>query len=105
MIRKGDWKYIHFSWYGNLLFNIKSDPGEFNNLAGKPESRAVEDELHAALTSLLDPEAVTRRGFDEHDKRLNAFIREMPAEQFYQMLLSRLGPGQARSITYRHYKA
>src|SRR5262249_44218077 len=29
MIRRGDWKYIYFSYYSdNLLFNLRDDPGE-----------------------------------------------------------------------------
>jgi choline-sulfatase len=105
MIRKGDWKYIHFTWYGDLLFNLRSDPGEFENLAGKPEHKGIQQELHGILTSLLDPDAVTRRAFDEHDKKLKAMIKQNNSEQFYQLLVKRLGPGQARSLTYRHYKA
>ncbi len=42
MIRQGDWKYVHYTWYGDLLFNIKQDPGEFHNLAGNPAHRDVQ---------------------------------------------------------------
>ncbi|MBM4085083.1 MAG: DUF4976 domain-containing protein, partial [Planctomycetes bacterium] len=31
------------------LFDLQSDPSEFNNLAGKPDAAAVERELKAAL--------------------------------------------------------
>ena len=30
MIRKGPWKYLHFTWYDDLLFNLDEDPGEFS---------------------------------------------------------------------------
>jgi choline-sulfatase len=103
MIRRGPWKYIHFTWYGNLLFDLKSDPGEFHNLSGRPEYRQIEQEMEAALRALLDPEAVNRRAFERHDAVLQAMIKQSNAEQFYKQLERRLGPGQARSLTFRHY--
>jgi choline-sulfatase len=103
MIRKGDWKYIQFTWYGNLLFNLKTDPGEIHNLAGRPEHRKIEGELHGALQKLIDPEAVTRRCFDRHNEVLDAMVRQNDSEQFYKLLEKRLGRGQARSMTYLHY--
>ncbi len=26
MVRKGPWKYIHFTWHDDLLFNLDNDP-------------------------------------------------------------------------------
>lgn len=104
MIRKGDWKYIYFSWYEPLLFNLKDDPGELRNLAGKPESAAVQKELHGMLTSLLDPDAVTRRAFDEQERRLMAMVRANTATEFCEELAGRLGQGQARALTHRYYR-
>jgi choline-sulfatase len=103
MIRKGDWKYMYFTWYGNLLFHLKSDPGEFQNLSGQPDYKEIEQGLHSILTSLVDPDAVTRRAFDEHDKQLRTMIQQRTARQFYDLLVKRLGPGQAASLTYHHY--
>jgi choline-sulfatase len=46
MIRRGEWKYIYFSAYSdNLLFDLRKDPEELNNLAGTAESTAIEREL------------------------------------------------------------
>jgi choline-sulfatase len=103
MIRKGDWKYIHFTWYGELLFHLKDDPGELNNLAGKPEYAGILRERRSILTSQLDPEAVTQRAFQEQERRLRNFVRAKTAEEFFQMLRGRLGPGQARVLTGKYY--
>lgn len=104
MIRKGDWKYIYFSWYDPLLFNLKDDPGELHNLAGAPEFASVRNELHAMLTSLVDPDAVTERAFAEQDRRLKAMIEKNSAEEFYEELENRLGAGQARVLTKKYYR-
>ena len=49
LIRKGDWKYIHFTWYNDLLFNVKEDPGEFNNRADDPVLAEIKAELLARI--------------------------------------------------------
>lgn len=42
MIRKGDWKYIHFTWYDDLLFNLAKDTGEFDNLIQDQETVEIQ---------------------------------------------------------------
>ncbi len=104
MIRKGDWKYLYFSYYGRpLLFNLRDDPGELKNLAGKPETASIEKEMHDALTSLVDPDAVTLRAFEKQEQVLARMIRELDARTFYETIGGRLGQGQAALITQRHY--
>ncbi len=103
MIRKGDWKYIYFSGDRPLLFDLKRDPGEFHDLAGKPETATIQKELHAALTSLVDPDAVTRQAFDAQARRLDALVREKTKQEFYDFVLDRLGPGQSWALTERLY--
>jgi choline-sulfatase len=104
MLREGDWKYVNFTWYGNLLFNLKDDPGEFRNLAGDPKYRDIEHHLNGKLRQLVDPEAVTRRGFDVHNTVLQEMVRTNTPAQFFQLLEKRLGRGQAESLTYLHYR-
>jgi len=104
MIRKGDWKYLYFSFYGNnLLFNLRDDPGEMNNLSGRPESASIEQELHETLTSLVDPDAVTLRAFEKQDQVLAAMLRENDAHSFYENLGGRLGQGQAALLAQKYY--
>lgn len=104
MIRKEEWKYIYFSWYGdNLLFNLKEDPEELNNLAGRPEFAAIGRELQGALTSLVDPDAVTEQGFERQEHMLRAMAQKESPEQFGDTLTSRLGRGQAIALTKKHF--
>ena len=101
MIRKGDWKYIYFSWYENLLFNLKDDPGEFHNLAGKPEFASIEKELHAILTSLVRPDEITERAFEKQEALLKNRWAEKGPDKFYLEMESRLGKGQARALALK----
>ena len=103
MVRKGDWKYIHFSWYDDLLFNVRKDPGEFNNLIDKPETSAIQAELKDIMYSLVNPEAVTAQAFDAQQKILDSFAEGMNEDELFDMLKGRLGNGQAR-IVARHLK-
>jgi choline-sulfatase len=104
MIRKGDWKYLYFSFFGaNLLFNLREDPGELNNLAGRPETAAIEKEMHETLTSLVDPDAITLRAFEKQDEFLEKIVKSHDANAFYQLIAGRLGQGQAVLITCQHY--
>ena len=98
MIRKGDWKYIHFTWYDDLLFNVAQDPGEFNNLIDKPETADIQAELKDILYSLVDPEEVTLRAFHAQEKILADFAVRMTEDQLFDMFKGRLGPGQARAL-------
>jgi choline-sulfatase len=104
MIRRGDWKYIYFSYYqDNLLFNLRDDPGEMHNLAGKPETASIEKEMRDALTSLVDPDAITLRAFEKQDQFLSGLVKDNNPDDFYQLLMSRLGQGQAALLTQKHY--
>ena len=98
MIRKGDWKYIHFSYYDDLLFNLADDPGEFNNLIDKPETADIQKELKDILYSLLDPEETTLRAFHAQDKILSGFSKNMSEEELVKLLRGRLGEGHARVL-------
>lgn len=104
MIRRGDWKYLYFSYYGNSqLFNLRNDPGEMNNLAGRPETASIEKELHEVLTSLVDPDAVTLRAFEKQDEVLAKLVQQHDAQSFYEILAGRLGQGQAALLAQSHY--
>jgi choline-sulfatase len=105
MIRKGDWKYIYFSWYGDkLLFNLKDDPDEMNNLADDSVHAAKLQELHGLLTSLVNPDAVTDAAFKRQHEVLLGMVQKMTPDEFCQMLTGRLGHGQAVSLTRKHYE-
>lgn len=104
MIRKDDWKYIYFSWYGhNLLFNLREDPGEFNNLAGKPQFASIERELHGILTSLVNPDAITEQAFQKQRGILTTMVEKEDPGQFCHSLISRLGRGQAIGLAKKYF--
>ena len=96
MIRKGDWKYIHFTWYDDLLFNAAEDPGEFNNLVDDPDAAGVRDELSDILHSQVNPEEVTVRAFKVQEDMLQAMAESMTEDKLFNTLRGRLGSGLAR---------
>jgi choline-sulfatase len=61
MIRKGRYKYVHYTGCEPELFDLESDPEELRNLAPDPDSMPVLVTLEAYLRGLLDPEATDRR--------------------------------------------
>ncbi len=98
MIRKGDWKYIHYTWYDDLLFNLKDDPNELINLSNNEASRDVKRELRDILNNLMDTEEVTLRAFELQDSILDTWANEFSEEELFNKFKGRLGPGQARSM-------
>lgn len=62
MVRRGDLKYIYIHGHGRQLFDLAEDPGEWHNLAGRPEWRAAEAELHALVLSQFDPAQIEAHG-------------------------------------------
>ena len=102
MIRQADWKYIYFSWQAPLLFNLKDDPGELNNLASTHPQKL--QELHRLLSNQVNPDQVTKAAFAAQDKVLQSLIRKLSADEFYAELEGRLGPAQAHAITNRLYQ-
>jgi len=66
MVRRGEWKYIAYPGYQPMLFNLKEDPWEVNNLANSnPEKVAEMDTL---LMSITDYHAVDAK-VKEYDRR------------------------------------
>ncbi len=104
MIRKGDWKYIHASWFKDQLFNVAEDPGEFHDLAADPEHATTLRDLRGQLYSICDPEKITEQAFLEQEHRLDLMVSQLPAAEFYGRLVKRLGEGQAGVVTNKFYK-
>ena len=102
MIRKGDWKYIHFTWYDDLLFNLVEDPGEFKSRIDDPEAQGVRKELWDILHSQIDPEAVTCRAFEAQDRVLREIAEGKTEEELAGVFEGRLGPGLARVLASRY---
>ena len=56
-IRTEDWRYIHYADGSEELYDLKADPNEWTNLAGKPELAAKKAELAKWLPK-IDKHAV-----------------------------------------------
>lgn len=106
MIRKGDWKFIYFSNYHSLLFNLKADPGELNNLANVARYGDVKRELHGVLMSLINPDEVTEQAFRAQESRLAELVRTRSQEQLlHEEFAHRLGEGEARVLLKKIYRS
>jgi hypothetical protein len=84
---------------------MKNEMGEFANLAKDKKTADIRKELHAHLTSLVDPDAVTMAAFRKQEKILQERVRSMSKSEFYEDLEGRLGSIQARILAERHYGA
>jgi choline-sulfatase len=58
MIRKGIWKYSHYSGDTPELYNLRDDPDEMNNVALNPAYKPRLEALRADLLRWSDPAAV-----------------------------------------------
>ena len=106
MIRKDNWKYIHATGYDPMLFDLNRDPGEVEDLAGRPEHEAIQRELHSELLRLIpNPDTVTEQAFTAQQDLLNKMIRTNTRQEFYGELRSRLGSGQARILANQFYRS
>lgn len=102
MIRKGDWKYLHFTWYDDLLFNLEEDPNEFTNRIDDPATEDIRQELEDILREEIDPDEVTRRAFATQERFLADMSDRLGEEGLFEALRRRLGDGQARALAARH---
>lgn len=103
MIRKGDWKYVHFTWYDSVLFNLADDPGEFVNRVDDPTATGVLAELRGILTSQVDPVEVTLRAFAVQRARLDRMASSLNENQILDEFRNRLGEGQAVALLSAYY--
>jgi choline-sulfatase len=75
MVRRGDYKYITVNGYPPQLFDLKKDPGENVNAAGRPEYASVERELRARAEKDWDGPALKRQVMTSHAER--DFLRQI----------------------------
>jgi len=61
MVRQGRYKYVHIHGHEYQLFDLEKDPGEWNNLAGQPDFREVEQELRSLILGRFEPETLERQ--------------------------------------------
>ncbi len=68
MLRKGQWKLIHYIGFPDELFDLENDPEEFENRATDPAYAAIIQELHTELRKICDPETTNALAFSDQAK-------------------------------------
>ena len=76
MLRRGDYKYIVTHEYAPQLYDLRRDPAESANVAGRPECRAAEANLRSRIEKDWDPAGLKRRVMTSHAER--EFLRSIP---------------------------
>jgi len=102
MTRKTDWKYIHFTGYDDLLFDLATDQNEFENRADDPEAPDVREELRGDLYEEVDPEVVTRRAFQRQQSIPDEVADRRGTEGLFETLRGRFDAGQPRMLAEKH---
>jgi len=103
VIRKGKWKYIHYTYYDSLLFNMEADPREMHNVIGTPEGQLVSKELLEILRSVVDPTEQTERAFQRQEQILRDLCARMTLDELLKFGFERrLGRGQAISLLKKY---
>ena len=73
MVRQGEWKlsYTHRNPVEFELYNLKDDPGEFENLADRQEVKEVQDRLFARAMEVWrgDPDGLSKRVRESQKER------------------------------------
>ena len=72
MIRRDEWKYVHYAGAEAQLFNLRDDPFEENDLGCDPAHRGIRSDCETELRSILDPDAVNRRAFSDQARRIQS---------------------------------
>ncbi len=73
-IRRGRYMYVYVHGAPPLLYDLEADPGQWVNLAGRPELAEVEAELHHQVMDGRDPVETERRILQDQQSRF--FLRE-----------------------------
>ena len=64
MLRKGDYKYIHYVGERPQLFNLKDDPDELVDLGEKEEGKKICNVMEAELRTIVDIEKTDREAIE-----------------------------------------
>jgi choline-sulfatase len=62
MARKGRHKLVHVHGHDERLFDLDADPGEWDDLLGRPEVAEIEQELRGAIHAQFDVERLAEIG-------------------------------------------
>jgi choline-sulfatase len=70
MIRSGDWKLVQVPGTETLLYNLKQDPEEWQNLAGDPRHEGIRRELAARVSAGWNADACDERRWRSQERRV-----------------------------------
>lgn len=73
MLRKGQWKLIHYVGYEDELFDLELDPEETTNRAGDPNAAVILAELHAELRRICDPAKTDAQAFADQAAMIEGY--------------------------------
>ena len=73
MVRKGDWKLIHYRDFRPELFNLAEDPEETNNRADDPVCAQVLADMEQELRSICDPAEMNDLAFADQDAMIERY--------------------------------
>jgi choline-sulfatase len=76
MVRRGDYKYIAVNGYAPQLYDLRKDPAETVNVAGRAEYAEAEKALRARAERDWDGPAIKRKVMASHTDR--DFLRSIP---------------------------
>ncbi len=70
MLRKDDWKLVHYSGHDPQLFCLASDPFEECDLAGQRQAATIQKQLLQELRAIVDPEEANRLAISDQRLRI-----------------------------------
>ena len=73
MIRKDQWKYIHYEGFDPELFDLESDPEEENNLSNNPKFSDILNQLKTELFKICNPKEVNELAFKDQDDMIEGY--------------------------------
>lgn len=98
MIRKGNWKYIYFTGYEGLLYNLKDDPEEKINKINDKGCIDIVADLRNELFARVDPDKITYDAFKKQKEVRDNFVKTLTKEELLSKFESRLGKGQSEVL-------
>lgn len=73
MIRKGDYKYIHYVGYPPQLFNLIDDPEELTDISERDDMQEMIAGFEAALREICNPEEVDQIAKQQQKQLVDAY--------------------------------
>lgn len=69
MVRQGRHKYTHIHGHEGQLFDLETDPEEWNNLCGDPQHAETEEALRQLVLDRFDPDAIAQENLESLHRR------------------------------------